>query len=73
MDSCQKTPSDLMLINTNQGIEINKNIKNGTKDQTKPKRFLFFITENKSKGIKVKIMIIGPLVNIPRAIQIQKK
>ena len=32
----------------------------------------FFITENKSKGIKVKIMIIGPLVNIPRAIQIQK-
>ena len=38
----KKIPSDLMLINTNQGIEINKNIKNGTKDQTKPKRFLFY-------------------------------
>ena len=66
-----KKPSDLMFINTNQGIEINRILKMALKTKLN-KRFLFFITENKSKGIKVKIMIIGPLVNIPRVIKSKK-
>ena len=72
MDSYQKAPPDLIFIKTNHGIVINSKITNPEADQIFLRKFVFFKIEKIISGKNVKIMMIGPLIKIPKDIEIQK-
>tara|TARA_B100000900_G_C20543558_1_gene701557 strand:+ start:1248 stop:1448 length:201 start_codon:yes stop_codon:yes gene_type:complete len=61
-----------MLIAINHGTEIKIKIMKPEVIQKSFKKFFFFIIEKDIKGNIINIKIIGPLIKIPSAKEIQK-
>ena len=68
-----KTPADLILIKINQGIEMIRKKKKALVNQKNLKKFSLLTNENINRGINVNKIMIGPLIKIPTAREVQKR